>query len=305
MFEGFSYSDPRIHDYLTGKLSILSEYNAYPINWRRLKKDIQELIDRFMSVHPDDVIHPDGVAGVVEEAKRDVNRPSFGGVSIDSDEFAFPEAELSEEEAGILPDWMHEDEESDFDERAESVDKILDDILVLDKEKKQEEPPLPPRRLQPSAPLYPQPSAKKSGGGAGIGGVIVSILMMPVVLVSAVYHAIQHQIIRRIAQKSSRSIAIDGTPNERQSATPPAPKPVVPSPVPTEQPKPVTPPASVPDYQSSPFGPPPPQSITTEQMPSGFDMSEADLLLMMRQAMANIPPITDEQLALEEAEEHS
>jgi len=294
MFDGFSYSDPRIHDYLTGKLAILSEYNAYPINWRRLKKDIQELIDRFMSVHPDDVIHPDGVVGVVEEAKRDENRPSFGGVSLDSDEFAIPEPEFYDEEAGILPDWMQEDEESDFDERAESVDKLLEDVLA-DKEKKQAEiPPLP--RLQPSAPMT-RTASKKSAGGAGVGGAIMAILMMPVALVSVVYRAIQNLL-------NPRSSAIGGVPNERQSATPPAPKPVVPSPapIPTEQPKPAIPPAEIPDFQSSPFGPPP-QSTTTGQVPSEFDMTEADLLLMMRQAMANIPPITDDQLAQEEAEE--
>lgn len=59
VFEGFSYSDPRIRAHLTGKLAILSEYNAFPINWRRLKKDIHDLIHRFLSIHPDDVVHPD------------------------------------------------------------------------------------------------------------------------------------------------------------------------------------------------------------------------------------------------------
>lgn len=298
MFDGFSYSDPRIYDYLTGKLSVLSEYNAYPINWRRLKKDIQELIDRFMSVHPDDVVHPD----MTEAPKRD---SSYSGGEILEDGIIAPEPNVNEESAifGGLPDLL-EDEETDLYEQAESVDKLLDDVLA-DKEKKQAELPSLPRQ-QPAAPIYPpQTSRSKSGGGAG--GIILAILTSPAWLVYKLVQVIR-DVINPPKTASEPAPMLDNKPMPAVPPAPviPAPKPIVP---PTETPP---PPQSAPgsatgDFQLSRKRKPP----VTESDEPEFErseaglggMTEADLLLMMRQAMANMPPVSDEQLAMEEAEE--
>jgi hypothetical protein len=226
MFEGFSYSDPRIHDYLTGKLAILSEYNAFPINWRRLKKDIQELIDRFLSVHPDDVVHPDAVM-----------RDGFGvGRGIPKDVRVRDEADISPKLAGYnMPGWSADEEEAET-----SATETPDDDTRF---------PAKPPTVLPT-----QPSATKSGRASWL----MAILGAPIALVNGVYLALRD--LRR--------------------------------------PRPVTD-----DTQLSPPVPAP-TPVPPPQLASGkIDMTEAELLLMMRQAMANLPPVSDDQLALEEAEE--
>lgn len=270
MFDGFTYSDPRIHDYLTGKLSILSEYNAFPINWRRLKKDIQELIDRFMSIHPDDVVHPDTVLRGGFGVGRVVQKEA-----ISDDEYA--EVVAPEPTFGDMPDWLSADEdeviipEEEFDIAEE---ESLNDNIRAEKAKKDTQ--VYPRQPQPSEapkpitpPLaMPQPTARKSGGAS----VLMAIITAPVALVYGAYQAIRNLI------------------------NPPQPSRTIPD-------KTVSPePAPRPAYQPAPAPVPPPQSMPSD-MSSEFGMDEAQLLLMMREAIANLPPVSDEQLALEEAEE--
>lgn len=233
MFEGFSYSDPRIHDYLTGKLAILSEYNAFPINWRRLKKDIQDLIDRFLSVHPDDVVHPDTVL-----------RGGFGvGRGIPNDVRQRDEADISPELAvGDMPDWLADEEEAET-----SAKEAPDDGYA--------------RQPATSPTMLPtQPAARKAGKTSWL----MAILGAPIALVNGVYLALR-DLLR------PQPVTDDTQLNLPQPSSPPI---ATPTPV------------------------PPPQSALGE-----IDMTEADMLLMMRQAMANLPPVSDDQLALEEAEE--
>lgn len=270
MFDGFSYSDPRIHDYLTGKLSILSEYNAFPINWRRLKKDIQELIDRFMSIHPDDVVHPEETmrGGLVvdrREQKEATNDDAYG-------EMVSPEPTFGE-----MPDWLSADEDEAVMLEGELLDlaeeeEVIDDSISTEKAKKDAEvyPRQPSEAPKPIAPplAMPQPSAKKSGGAS----VLMAIITAPVALVYGAYQA-----IRNLINPPQPSRAIP----DKTVAPEPAPRPA---------------------YQPAPAPVPPPQSIPGG-ISSEFGMDEAQLLLMMREAMANLPPVSDEQLALEEAEE--
>lgn len=270
MFDGFSYSDPRIHDYLTGKLSILSEYNAFPINWRRLKKDIQDLIDRFMSIHPDDVVHPDTVL----RGGFAVDRLSQKEATSDDE---YGEMVSPEPTFGEMPDWLSADEdeailleENLLSDTAE--EEALNDNIRAEKAKKDAEvyprqPSEAPKPIMPPA-VMPQTSAKKSGGAS----VLMAILTAPVALVYGAYQAIRNFI------------------------NPPQPSRAIPD-------KKVSPePAPRPAYQPAPAPVPPPQSMPSG-MSSEFGMDEAQLLLMMREAMANLPPVSDEQLALEEAEE--
>ncbi|MDX2076814.1 MAG: toll/interleukin-1 receptor domain-containing protein [bacterium] len=289
MFEGFTYSDPRIRNYLTGKLAVLSEYNAFPINWRRLKKDVQELTARFMSVHPDDVVHPD----LSEETRRERSTSTdlFGGMS-DKEEadgvVISPDAVGSS--GGEMPDWLSDDEGMDSPDMDELLmpepEEALDDVVVAGKTKKEDKKAAELPRQQPTAPLYPpQPSARKSGG-TPVTTVLMSVVMLPIWAVGRVYIVIRDLL-------NPRPNTAGATPPPRQSAEPPlAPKPA---------PAPVVKPAEQPAYQPT-FSAPPPQSVPGGAS-SQFDMSEAELLLMMRQAIANLPPISDEELASEEAEE--
>ncbi len=337
MFEGFTYSDPRIRNYLTGKLAILSEYNAFPINWRRLKKDVQELTARFMSVHPDDVVHP-----MMEESqKRD---SSYLGGEILDDGIIVPEPNVKDEEYDAdeqaetspstpTPIAIHPatDITPDFDSmtpeqimawmetlaiRQGATDGIITDatsrpqvqeidpttVDIKDNyipygmtaeqwEKKRAEEEKKSnriemkmeevRRQQPSAPLYPTRTSAKKSGGTPVTTVLMSVVMLPIWAVGRVYVVIRDLINPRPSTTGAP------LPPRQSSEPPPSPKPA-PAPVirPSEQPAPVPPPQSAPGRASS-----------------QFDMSEAELLLMMRQAIANLPPVSDEELASEEAEE--
>lgn len=267
MFDGFTYSDPRIHDYLTGKLAILSEYNAFPINWRRLKKDIQDLIDRFMSIHPDDVVHPEetlrgGFAVDVIPRKEATSDDEYG-------EMVSPEPTFGE-----MPDWLSADEDEAVMFEGELLDiaeeEVIEDNIRAEKAKKDAEvyprkPSETPKPIMPPA-VMPQTSAKKSGGAS----LLMAILTAPVALVYGAYQAIRNLL----------------NPPQPSRATPDKTVSPEPAPRPAYQPAPVPPPQSMPSGEASEFG-----------------MDEAQLLLMMREAMANLPPVSDEQLALEEAEE--
>ncbi len=246
MFEGFSYSDPRINAYLTGKLAILSEYNAFPINWRRLKKDIQELTTRFMSVHPDDVVHPQPLTNDDEFAD---------GVDLD-DMLVIPEPKLAEAE--------------------ESLD--MDDEVVVAREKSAPKPPIQPttspRQRDEQKERTVEGQKKSSGGLFGWVGDILN------------------------PQRGS-GIPADTPPSEEGTFSPPSPTPSPPpqskpAPRPSQSPAPIMPLPSV-----------PPQSGVGWQTQSGNDMSEAELLFMMRDALSQLPPVTDDDLAAEEAEEIS
>jgi hypothetical protein len=291
MFEGFSYSDPRIRNYLTGKLAILSEYNAFPINWRRLKKDVQELTSRFMSVHPDDVVHPH----LTEETRRETstNTDLFGGIS-DKEEadgvVISPEAVGSS--GGDMPDWLSDDDEmnSPYMDELLMPEESIDDVLAVEKEKKEDKKLSElPRQQVPTSPVFmPQPaSLPRKSGGSPVTTILMSVVMLPVWAVGRVYVVIRDLINPR------PSTAGTTPPTPRHSAEPPlSPKPA---------PAPVVRPVEQPAYQPT-FSAPPPQSVP-DGASSQFDMSEAELLLMMRQAIANLPPISDEELASEEAEE--
>ncbi len=246
MFDGFSYSDPRIRNYLTGKLAILSEYNAFPINWRRLKKDIQELIDRFMSIHPDDVVHPDTVLIGGYTGRWLLGKEAI--TDDESDEMVSPEPTFGE-----MPDRLSANE----DEAVIPEEEAIDDGVFTEKAKKDviDYPRQPSEMPKPVAPpmAMPQPSAKKSGGAS----VLMAIITAPIALVYGAYQAIRNLI----------------------NPTQPAPAPMPPT-------------------QSTPGAP----SLTREEIDATL-IDEAQLLLMMREAMANLPSVSDEELAREEAEE--
>lgn len=206
-FEGFSYSDPLICDYLTGKLAILSEYNAFPINWRRLKKDIQAIIDRFMSIHPDDVVHPDAMTRGDLPVERGIPQDTY----------------MADDGAIVAP-------------------LSLNDMPTVEQ---------PTREAEQSLPSAPQTSVAKSGAT----GWLLAILGAPLGLVNALYQQIRHWF----------------SPQPPALPTPPV------SPAPAPQPE--------------------------STLAGGIMTNEAELLLMMRQVVANLPPVSDDQLALEEAQE--
>lgn len=55
--KNFSFNNPSVDYWLSlSNLSVLKEYNAYPITWSKLGQDF-DLI-RYLSIHPDNVIHP-------------------------------------------------------------------------------------------------------------------------------------------------------------------------------------------------------------------------------------------------------
>jgi hypothetical protein len=243
MFEGFSYSDPRINTYLTGKLAILSEYNAFPINWRRLKKDIQELTTRFMSVHPDDVVHPQPLDDDDEFADADLD-----------DILVMPEPEMAEEEEYLdMPDF----------ERNEPIEKSAPKPPI--------QPISPPRErdVEKEQTFHEQ---KKSS--VGIFGRLSDIFNPP----------------RRAETPTSVPPSEEGTLSPSAPPPPPQSKPV---------PRPIAPPAPMPSpAYSTPSG-------GSSQTQSMDDISEAELLLLMRDAMSHLPTVTDDDLAAEEADEIS
>ncbi|HRF99334.1 MAG TPA: toll/interleukin-1 receptor domain-containing protein, partial [Aggregatilineales bacterium] len=252
MFEGFSYSDPRIRNYLTGKLAILSEYNAFPINWRRLKKDVQELTARFMSVHPDDVVHP----SLNEETRRETNASTdlFGGVPKEESEEAdgiviSPDVGSS---GGDMPDWLSDDEVMDSPDMDEllmpEAEAVIDDNIAVEKEKKEDKKlsELPRQQATTNAPVFmPQPATlPRKSGGSPVTTILMSVVMLPVWAVGRVYVVIRDLI-------NPRPSTTGTTPPPRHSAEPPlSPKPA---------PAPVVKPAEQPAYQPT-FSAPPPQS---------------------------------------------
>lgn len=70
MFEGFDYGDPSIAKHLTGKLSVLSTYNALRVPADFFEEAIARLMSRFLNIPIDMVIHPTPPAEKVEVAKR-------------------------------------------------------------------------------------------------------------------------------------------------------------------------------------------------------------------------------------------
>ncbi len=61
MFEGFDFSNPSIKNHLTGKLAVMSRYNALPVPSEYFDAAMDRLSQRFLNVPLEMVVHPPSV----------------------------------------------------------------------------------------------------------------------------------------------------------------------------------------------------------------------------------------------------